>query len=96
MKQVSNLPDMFVTDCGATYFTDEKIRTELKRRDPTNVDVDLLSFGEIDLTGSSHEQSLRNDLEFLKTSRYIRKELAERTKGFLYDIKTGEVHEVAA
>ena len=42
------------------------------------------------LTGlHSLEQSVRDDLAILKANPLIRKELAERAHGFVYDIKTG-------
>jgi carbonic anhydrase len=37
----------------------------------------------------SLEQSVRDDLNFLKTSPYIPKALADSSYGFIYDIKTG-------
>lgn len=42
----------------------------------------------------SIEQSIKDDLAVLKASPYIRKELAEHSFGFLYDIKTGELKRV--
>lgn len=49
-----------------------------------------MKFGAID----DLHQSLKDDVEFLKASPYIRKELGERTRGFMYDIKTGKVEEM--
>jgi carbonic anhydrase len=43
---------------------------------------------------NSIEQNVRDDLEWLKSAPLIRKELAERARGFVYDIKTGRVYEV--
>lgn len=40
------------------------------------------------------EQNVKDDLEWLKSAPLIRKELAARARGFVYDIKTGKVHEV--
>jgi carbonic anhydrase len=42
------------------------------------------------------EQSVQEDIDLVKASPLIRKELADRTRGFVYDIKTGEVKPVAA
>ena len=41
--------------------------------------------------GSSLEQSVRDDLAVIKGSPLVRKQLADRTYGFIYDIKTGLV-----
>lgn len=43
---------------------------------------------------NSMEQNVRDDLEWLKHAPLIRKELGERARGVVYDIKTGRVHEV--
>jgi carbonic anhydrase len=40
-------------------------------------------------TENSVEQSVRDDLNFLKISPYIPKALADRCYGLIYDIKTG-------
>jgi len=37
----------------------------------------------------SVEQSVKDDIAIITSSPYMRKELAERTKGFTYNIKTG-------
>ena len=41
--------------------------------------------------GPSLEQSVRDDLAVIKGSPLVRKQLADRTYGFVYDIKTGLV-----
>lgn len=43
---------------------------------------------------NSIEQNVKDDLNWLKSAPLVRKELAERARGFVYDIKTGRVHEV--
>jgi carbonic anhydrase len=42
----------------------------------------------------SLEESVREDLAWLRSSPFIKKELAERTHGFIYDIKSGKVNKV--
>ena len=42
----------------------------------------------------SLEQSVRDDLAILRASPFIRKELAQRSVGFIYDLKTGELSRV--
>ncbi|KAK4063148.1 hypothetical protein Trihar35433_8943 [Trichoderma harzianum] len=40
------------------------------------------------------EQSVRDDVKLLKTSRIIRRELRENASGYLYDVKSGLVRRV--
>ena len=42
----------------------------------------------------SVEQSVKDDVEFFRSSPLVRRELAERTHGFVFDIKTGELKSV--
>lgn len=42
----------------------------------------------------SLEQSVRDDIEFVKNSPLVRKELADRTTGYIYDIHTGKLNPV--
>ena len=42
----------------------------------------------------SLEESVKNDVAWIKGHHLIRKELAENTIGLLYDLKTGVVTEV--
>jgi carbonic anhydrase len=44
----------------------------------------------------SLEAHVKEDLAFLKSSPFIRKELAEKSYGFVFDIKTGKVNKVEA
>lgn len=37
---------------------------------------------------------MRDDLNILKTSPFVRKELADAARGFIYDLKTGLLREV--
>ena len=40
------------------------------------------------------EQNVEDDLEWLKSALLIHRELAEKARGFVYNDKTGKVHEV--
>ncbi|KAH8807818.1 carbonic anhydrase [Xylogone sp. PMI_703] len=85
---IAKLQDIIVihhTDCGATYFTNEDIRKVHKERLPNHTEIDSMEFGVI----KDVAQSVRDDLELLKTSPYIPKALADRAVGYVYDIKTG-------
>lgn len=43
----------------------------------------------------SLEASVREDVQLVKASSLVRKELADRTHGFVYDLTTGEVKPVS-
>ncbi|CAF9923100.1 MAG: hypothetical protein ALECFALPRED_002299 [Alectoria fallacina] len=75
------------TDCGALAFTDDQVRATLRKRRPDDEEIESMSFGTI----KDLEQSVRDDLAVIKGSPLMRKELAERSYGFIYDIKTGLV-----
>ncbi|KAL6893435.1 carbonic anhydrase [Trichoderma evansii] len=79
------------TGCGCLYFTEEDLRKVHKGRLPDHPEIDDMVFGAF----SDVEQSVRDDLEFLKTSPYIPKALAERSYGYVFDLKTGLLSPVA-
>ncbi|KAF8862799.1 carbonic anhydrase [Acephala macrosclerotiorum] len=80
------------TDCGALQWTDEQVRTILKQRNPEHSkEIDgIPTFGAV----TNIEQSIKDDLAFLKSSPFIRKELADRSVGYVFDIKTGKLSPV--
>ncbi|RFU26706.1 hypothetical protein B7463_g9630, partial [Scytalidium lignicola] len=80
------------TDCGTSRFTNQQIRGILRERHPDNKEIETMEFGAI----TDIEQSVRDDVALLKNSPFIRKELAGRTRGFVYDIKTGLLTPVKA
>ncbi|CZR57895.1 uncharacterized protein PAC_07784 [Phialocephala subalpina] len=77
------------TDCGALQWTDEQVKTTLKKWVPErSKEIDNIStFGAV----TNIEQSIKDDLVILKSSPYIRKELADRSVGYVFDLKTGEL-----
>lgn len=85
------------------------IREGLHQRFPQNHEVAEMEFGAVSTRYqhmrfpvsfidtdclSSIEQSVRDDLEWLKSASLIRKELADSAVGFVYDIHTGKLHRV--
>ncbi|KAI0116331.1 carbonic anhydrase [Nemania sp. FL0031] len=80
------------TDCGATHITNDDIRDHIIKHNPdlagkldnfiTTATTDLVKRAEL-------------DVEIIKSSPLIRKELRETAVGLLYDIKTGKVTRVA-
>ncbi len=74
------------TDCGMLTFTDESLRRKFKERGIDADDVAFLPFDNI-------EDSVRADLEAYDRSPLVRHDIPVR--GFVFDVKTGRVHEVA-
>jgi carbonic anhydrase len=73
------------TDCGMLTFTDESLRRQLKGRGLDADDVAFLPFSNV-------EDSVRADLEAYDRSPLVRHDIPVR--GFVFDVKTGRVHEV--
>lgn len=74
------------TDCGMLTFTDESLRRRFKDH---GVDADHVEF----LPFSNVEASVLADLEAYDRSPLVRHDIAVR--GFVYDVKTGRLAEVA-
>jgi len=73
------------TDCGMLTFTDESLRSRLRARGVDADDVAFLPFGDV-------EGSVRADLDAYERSPLVRHDIPVR--GFVYDVRTGRVHEV--
>jgi carbonic anhydrase len=78
------------TDCGLHAFTTEEIRTRLA----TNLGPDAgVAAAEMDfLSFTDREQTLREDVAFLRTSPLLRPET--EVTGLIYDVWTGSVKRV--
>jgi carbonic anhydrase len=74
------------TDCGMLTFTDESLRHQLKGRGINADNVSFLPFDDV-------EDSVRADLGAYDRSPLVRHDIPVR--GFVFDVKTGLVHEVA-
>jgi carbonic anhydrase len=75
------------TDCGMLSFDNETLRGIVREQlgaDASN--VDFLPFSDI-------EQSVRDDVALIRNSPLIPNEIP--VTGFIYDVKTGKIHEVA-
>jgi len=78
------------TDCGVTHTSDAEIRKELKELAPQeSSSIETMKFGEIK---NSIEDSVREDVEILKASPLIKKDI--QIIGLKYDIKTGLLENV--
>jgi carbonic anhydrase len=71
------------TDCGMLTFTDEQIHAKIKQ--DLHADADHIAF----LPFSDLEQSVRNDIAFLRSSPLIPSEI--EIVGFLYNVKSGKL-----
>jgi carbonic anhydrase len=74
------------TDCGMLTFTDNQLRSQVERDLGAHTDIPFYSFTDV-------AQSVRDDLAMIKSSPYLLKGIPVR--GFIYDVKTGGIHEVA-
>jgi carbonic anhydrase len=75
------------TDCGMLTFDNETLRGIVREQlgaDASN--VDFLPFSDV-------EQSVRDDVAVIRDSPLIPNEIP--VTGFVYDVKTGRIHEVA-
>lgn len=75
------------TDCGMLTFSDESIRKQLRKE--RGVDADALAF----LPFTDLDASVRDDLAVYAASPLVRHDVPVR--GFVYDVKTGQLREVA-
>ncbi len=74
------------TDCGMLTFTNEQLAAKVASHLGVNVEgQDFLPFNDL-------EQSVRDDVAFLRHSPLIPKDVP--ISGAIYDVRTGKVHEV--
>ena len=74
------------TDCGMLTFTNDQLRQKLQ--DELGADASAIDF----LPFSDVAQSVRDDLQTIRTSPLLPKEIPVR--GFIYDVTTGGLTEV--
>ena len=71
------------TDCGMLTFSNEDLHTKVKQELHTNADnIDFLPFKDV-------EQSVRDDVTFLRNSPLIPKSID--ISGFIYDVRSGKL-----
>lgn len=74
------------TDCGMLTFTNEQLAAKVASNLGVNIEgQDFLPFNDL-------EQSVRDDVAFLRNSPLIPKDVP--ISGAIYDVRTGKVHEV--
>jgi len=74
------------TDCGMLTFTDAQLRQKVRDELGAETDIPFLSFSDL-------EQSVRDDVAAIRESRLLLKGVP--ITGFVYDVKTGRLREVA-
>ncbi|RFU74511.1 hypothetical protein TARUN_7735 [Trichoderma arundinaceum] len=79
----------FDQDCSAGLFRNSEIRQALEERAPGHHNIQLPGYEDL-------EQSVRDDIEFVKSSPLVRQELAVRTTGYIYDIRTEHIDTISA
>jgi carbonic anhydrase len=75
-----------------------RIRSEWAERDPSSKSqVDQMTFGAVQeqYGYDKQENALRDDVKWLKEQPLMRRGQGINIKGYLYDIKSGKLHEVA-
>ena len=75
------------TDCGMLTFDNATMHGICQEQLGVDAsDIDFLPFADL-------EQSVRDDVEIIRTSPLIPNDIT--VTGFVYDVKTGKIHEVA-
>jgi carbonic anhydrase len=75
------------TDCGMLTFTNDQLRGKLKQDLKADAShIDFLPFTDL-------EGSVRKDVELIRSSPFIPADITVR--GFVFDVKTGRIREVA-
>jgi carbonic anhydrase len=73
------------TDCGLLKIKNEDVHAKVRKDlGADSSDIDFLPFSDL-------EQSVRDDVEFLRSSPLIAGEI----RGFVFDVKSGELTEIA-
>ncbi|MFI5058153.1 MAG: beta-class carbonic anhydrase [Candidatus Acidiferrales bacterium] len=75
------------TDCGMLTFTDEKLREQLKTE--TGHDASHLHFHSF----SDVEKSVQNQLQTIRNNPFLPRDID--VHGFVYDVRTGRLHEIS-
>lgn len=73
------------TDCGMLTFTEEQLHRKLHDELHVHAEIEFLPFTDL-------EQSVRDDVQAIKTSPLLLRDVSVR--GYVYDVKTGRLHEV--
>jgi carbonic anhydrase len=75
------------TDCGMLTFKDDELRAKLQRKSGTDTIAPTRFYAFTDL-----EKNVRQQIQKVKSHPWVSKGISVR--GFIYDVKTGELREV--
>ncbi|MGH8993913.1 MAG: beta-class carbonic anhydrase [Acidimicrobiia bacterium] len=75
------------TDCGMLTFTDDELKAKIESDTGIRPPFALESFSDLD-------DEVRQSINRIKASPFVRK--TDSVRGFVYDVATGKLHEVAA
>ncbi|HVS89510.1 MAG TPA: carbonic anhydrase [Candidatus Acidoferrum sp.] len=75
------------TDCGMLTFTDEKLREQLKTE--TGHDASHLHFHSF----SDVEKSVKKQLQAIRSNPFLPRDID--VHGFVYDVRSGKLHEIS-
>jgi carbonic anhydrase len=74
------------TDCGMLTFTDDQLRQKVREDLGAETEIAFLAFSDL-------ERSVRDDVTEIRESRLLLKDVP--VSGFVYDVKTGRLKQVA-
>ncbi len=74
------------TDCGMLTFTDDAVKAQIQKETGIRPSFALEAFPNL-------EEDVRQSIARIKASPFVPKK--DRVRGFIYDVKTGELTEVA-
>lgn len=83
------------TDCGIRYYTEDSVKNSIRKLNITTEEEiqNLGSFGTLSRE-TSEEQSVKDDVQWLKTQKMLRPQLAEHVRGVVFNVTTGVIKEV--
>ncbi|KAL7895537.1 carbonic anhydrase [Trichoderma sp. SZMC 28014] len=82
-------------DCGTTRVTSQMIRENTKANSNNPALEEEIDTWHFDMhNGQNLEESVRRDLQFLRDSPYLRKELSTKARGFVFYLKANKLVEV--
>ncbi|KAK3370616.1 carbonic anhydrase [Podospora didyma] len=100
VMQLTEILILHHTDCGTLRHNDEELKTWVKHGNWVNRGIDEKIWPEVDkidigLTKDvSPEDTARDNIEWVRAQPVIRDELKKNTRGFVFDIKSGNVKEI--
>ncbi|KAI8625820.1 carbonic anhydrase [Xylariaceae sp. FL1651] len=79
------------TDCGATHITSDQVREHILKHNP-DAAAELANFS-LQTTNDIAKRT-KEDVDLIRSSPLIRKELRDTASGLLFDLKSGKVTKI--